>query len=83
MGGNFPNPFNATTAISFKLQTPGHVSLRVYDTAGKLVATLEDGWLEAGTHEALFDASKLPSGIYFYRIQAAGFQATSKMLLLK
>jgi hypothetical protein len=78
-----PNPFNPTTAFSFKLQATSHVSLRVYDTAGRVVATLVDGWREAGTHEATFDGSGLASGIYLARLTAGSYTATQKLVLLK
>jgi len=78
-----PNPFNPTTAISFQLAANSLVSLKVYDTAGRLVATLVDGWREAGTHEVTFDAAGLPSGVYVYRLQAGDFSASQKLALLK
>jgi hypothetical protein len=81
--GIFPNPFNPTTAISFKLQAASLVSLKVYDTSGRLVATLVEGWREAGTHEVTFDGSKLASGMYLYALKTAGQTATGKILLLK
>jgi len=80
---NYPNPFNPTTAISFELRAASFVSLRVYDTAGRLVATLVNGWRSAGTHELTFDASNLPSGMYVYRIQADDWSDSGKMVLLK
>ena len=78
-----PNPFNASIALSFKLQAASHVNLKVSDTAGRLVATLVDGWREAGTHEVTFDGSKLASGVYLYNMQAGAEKTTGKMLLLK
>jgi len=80
---NYPNPFNATTVLSYQLPVASHVSLRVYDTAGRLVATLVDGWRDAGTHELTFDASHLPSGMYVYRIQGGNWTDSGKMVLLK
>jgi hypothetical protein len=78
-----PNPFNATTVISYKLQAASHVSIKVFDTAGRLVRTLANGWREAGTHQTTFDGSNLASGVYLYKMQAGGQTATGKMLLLK
>ncbi len=78
-----PNPFNPTTAISYRLSANSHVSLRVYDTAGRLVATLVEGWREAGSHELTFDAGELPSGVYFSKMQAGDFTAVQKLVLLK
>ena len=81
--GANPNPFNPTTAISYQLSANSFVSLRVYDTAGRLVQTLVDGWREAGTHEVNFNASSLSSGIYLARLTAGGFTQTQKLILLK
>ncbi len=78
-----PNPFNASTVARFELRVPSHVSLRVYDTAGRLVATLVEGWREAGVHEATFDGTNLPSGMYFARLKAGGYAQTQKLLLMK
>ncbi|RJP75572.1 MAG: T9SS C-terminal target domain-containing protein, partial [Candidatus Zixiibacteriota bacterium] len=78
-----PNPFNPRTALGFTLAAPGHVLLKVYDTAGREVGTLVDGWREAGLHEATFDASGLPSGVYLARMEAGGSTQTQKLLLLK
>ncbi len=83
-----PNPFNPSTAISYELRAASFVSLRVYDTAGRLVATLVNGWREAGGHEVTFDGSALPSGVYLYRLEASGSgttptTASGKMVLLK
>jgi hypothetical protein len=78
-----PNPFNPTTAISFQLSALSHVSLKVYDTSGRLVATLVDGMREAGTHEATFDGRNLSSGLYLAHLQAGDFATTQKLVLLK
>ncbi len=78
-----PNPFNPSTAISYQLSALSHVSLKVYDTAGRLVSTLVNGWQEAGTHQATFDGSRLSSGLYFVRMQAGGYSAVQKMMLVK
>ncbi|RJP74708.1 MAG: hypothetical protein C4524_12610, partial [Candidatus Zixiibacteriota bacterium] len=60
----YPNPFNPATTIGYQLPAHSRVSLRIYDTAGREVAALVDGWREAGLHEVTFNASGLPSGIY-------------------
>jgi len=78
-----PNPFNPITVASFELRVPSHVSLRIYDTVGRLVETLVDGWRDAGSHEATFDGSNLASGVYIYRLTAGVFTASGKMVLLK
>jgi|GEM_PF-6714606 len=83
MSQNYPNPFNPTTSINFQLVEDVHVTLQVFDVTGRVVATLVDGQLNAGHHFAEFNASNLPSGAYFYKIQAGNFSATKSMMLLK
>jgi hypothetical protein len=78
-----PNPFNPTTGISYELRAASYTSLKVYDISGRLVATLVDGWKEAGTHEVTFDGSGLASGLYMVRMQAGEFSAMKKMMLVK
>ncbi len=80
---NYPNPFNATTEIQFSLPITTRARLVIYDLNGRVVATLVDRVLQSGEHFAIFDASQLPSGIYFYRLQAGEFQQTQKMVLIK
>jgi hypothetical protein len=80
---NFPNPFNPSTQINFDLPRTGDVTLKVFDVLGREVSTLTNGKLDAGSHHILFDASNMPSGMYIYRIQADGFEASKKMLLVK
>ena len=65
------------------MRVPSHVGLRVYDTAGRLVATLVDEWKLAGKHQAIFDGSGLPSGIYLARLQAGDFSQVQKLVLMK
>ncbi len=81
---NYPNPFNPTTAIEFQLSRASHISLIVYNILGQQVATLLNDVKQAGTYRVTFDASKLASGVYFYRLIAGdGLVASKKMLLLK
>jgi hypothetical protein len=80
---NYPNPFNPTTKISFTIPKPEHFILNVYNTLGQKVATLLDQKMNAGSHDVTFDAPTLPSGIYFYRIQAGEFSQVRKMVLLR
>lgn len=80
---NFPNPFNPSTLIQYQLPGAGPVRLTVYDILGREVATLVDGTQQPGTHEARFDGGGLSSGVYFYRLQAAGFVQQRKMILQK
>ena len=80
---NYPNPFNAQTRIAFALARGGEAGLDVFDVTGRLVQTLARGPISAGTHEILFDARDLPSGMYFARLSAGAFVETKKMLLVK
>ncbi len=80
---NYPNPFNPSTTIRYSLASAGHVSLKVYNVLGQQIASLADEQQPAGTHEMRFDASGLPSGTYFYRIQTIAFEATKKMQVIK
>jgi PKD repeat protein len=80
---NYPNPFNPRTTISFNLLTESHVTLEVFNVAGKRVATLVDGHKDAGLHSVDFDASSMSSGIYFYRITTGSISEFKKMILLK
>jgi hypothetical protein len=81
---NYPNPFNPATTIAFDLPEAGAVTLTVYDLLGREVATIFDHEeFEEGEYEWEFDASVLPSGIYFYRLQAGSFDRSMKMMLVK
>ena len=80
---NFPNPFNPGTVVRFKVQDEKWVRLAVFDALGREVAVLVDGVRGAGSHAAVWDASGMPSGVYFYRVTAGGFSETRKMLLLR
>jgi hypothetical protein len=80
---NYPNPFNPTTTIRFEIPKQSNVELKVYNILGQMVATLVNGEMKAGRHEATFDANRLSSGVYFYKLVAGSFVETKKMLLLK
>ncbi len=80
---NYPNPFNPSTKITFTLPITDLVKLEVYNTLGQLVRTLVEDELQVGSHEYEFNASHLPSGLYFYRFQAGDWIDTKKMLLIK
>ena len=80
---NYPNPFNPTTSISYTIPKTELTTLKIYDVLGNQVATLVNGVNSAGAHNVQFDASKLSSGIYFYKLQSGSFVQTKKMMLLK
>ncbi|MFI5251474.1 MAG: T9SS type A sorting domain-containing protein [Bacteroidota bacterium] len=83
LGQNYPNPFNPSTTISYALPQSAYVTLAVYSTLGERVATLVDGEQQAGSHNAIFQNSKLSSGIYFYRFQAGTYVEVKKLVLIK
>jgi hypothetical protein len=80
---NYPNPFNPTTIINFTLANTSDVKLTVYNVLGQKIMTLIDSRMSAGEHSRVFEASKLSSGVYFYRLDAGSFQSMKKMMLLK
>jgi hypothetical protein len=80
---NYPNPFNPSTTIKFSLPSSGNAILKIYNTLGEEVAVLIDNELTTGTYEVEWNAKGLPSGVYFYHLQAEGFVETKKMILMK
>ncbi len=80
---NYPNPFNPTTTINYSLSTRNFVTLKVYDILGNELSTLINEEKPAGNYEVIFKASLLPSGVYFYKLQAGSFIETRKMILIK
>jgi len=80
---NYPNPFNPFTRINFDIKEQGFVSLKVYDILGKTVNVLVNETKSAGQYSVDFDASALPSGIYFYRLECDGYSETKRMVMLK
>ncbi|MBC8042340.1 MAG: T9SS type A sorting domain-containing protein [Rhizobacter sp.] len=80
---NYPNPFNPSTTIAYQLTAAGQVRLKVFDLVGREVATLVDARQNAGSYRVQFNANKLSSGVYFYRLQANGKIETKHMTLLK
>jgi endonuclease I len=80
---NFPNPFNPTTMISYQLPMTNRVLLKVYDILGQEITTLVDQLISAGKHQVVWDAEKLPSGIYVYQLKAGNYIDSRKMILMK
>jgi hypothetical protein len=80
---NYPNPFNGSTEFGFRIAESTWVKLRVYDLLGREVAVLVNERKQAGVHEVSFDASRLSSGPYFYRMDAGIFSQTRKLLLVR
>ena len=78
-----PNPFNPVTNISLELAQRGYVQMVVYDITGREIVKLMDGLTSAGSHEIVFDASNLPTGIYFLNTITENSNSTKKLLLLK
>ncbi len=80
---NYPNPFNPSTVISYKLAALSDVTLKVYDVLGRAFKTLVHERQDAGEHSVTFNAANLPSGVYFYRLQAGTFAETKKLIVLR
>jgi len=88
LGGNYPNPFNPSTTISFSLERSGDVVIDVYNVRGQRVRSLVSGVYEAGVHNVVWDGvsddgAGVGSGVYFYRMVTGGYSSVRKMLLLK
>jgi len=80
---NFPNPFNSSTVIRYYLPDDGYVSIGIYDLLGRKVRALIHAEEQAGTHSITFNANDLPSGIYFYTLEAGRKIEAKRMQLLK
>ena len=80
---NYPNPFNPSTYIHFSLAEPSTIDLNVFDVKGRLVKELEKGFRPTGEHHILFNASMLPSGVYFCLLKVNHHAKTIKVLKLK
>lgn len=80
---NYPNPFNPSTVIGFQLSVASQMSLSVFDLLGREISVLVDGFQSAGDHQVYFDASRLASGIYVYRLQTPSGSISRKMHLVK
>ena len=80
---NFPNPFNSSSVIKYSVPKSSPVTLKIFNTLGEEIETLVNEENPAGTYELNWNAANLPSGVYFYRLQAGDFVQTRKMILLK
>ncbi len=80
---NYPNPFNPVTHIRFALPKPSHVKIELFNIRGQRIITLLDAQKDASYHTIVFDASRIATGVYFYRMQADKFVDVKKMMLLR
>ena len=80
---NYPNPFNPQTTIPYTLRQSESVRIRVYDVQGRLLSTLVDTVQPAGQHTVTFEANRLPSGVYFYRLETSAGVQTKEMTLVR
>lgn len=80
---NSPNPFNSNTIIKYNIPEQGKISLKVFDILGNEISTLVDEYKTTGFYEVNFDASKLASGIYLYKLQLSGVSLIKKMVLIR
>ena len=80
---NFPNPFNPATSIRYSVPETALVTIKIYNAIGKEMNVLQNEIKQVGNYEIRFDGSKLPSGVYFYRLKAGSFIETKKMILIK
>ncbi len=80
---NYPNPFNSTTRIKYYVPKFSYLSVKVFNLLGEEIATLFEGYRQAGNYEVVFDGSELASGVYFCQLRADNFAETKKLLLLK
>jgi hypothetical protein len=81
--GNYPNPFNPTTVVSYQLSAVSNVRLSVYDLLGREVAVLVNEQKAPGNYEARFDAAGISSGVYFVKLAAGSYVETRKMMLMR
>ncbi len=83
LGANYPNPFNPVTTFEYAIDQALHVTLKIYDTLGREVATLVDGVQQAANYQVRFDGAGLASGMYLYRLETPGQVLTRRMILMK
>jgi hypothetical protein len=80
---NYPNPFNSVTNIKYSIVKASNVKIKIYDILGNEVRTLVNDFHQPGFYNIMFNASKLSSGVYLYRLEAEDFTDTKKLILLK
>jgi hypothetical protein len=80
---NYPNPFNPTTQIRFSVAGSGYMRLKIFDLLGREISTLIEQTMTPGTYTVEWNASRYPSGVYFYRLQTESFTETKKMVLVR
>jgi len=80
---NYPNPFKSSTSILYSIPVNSKVVIKVFDSSGREIETIEEGYRQAGTYSILFDARRLPKGEYFYKLTANNFSETKKFVLIK
>lgn len=80
---NYPNPFNPSTTIEFSIPKPSYVTLKVFNVLGNEMATLVNGRIQPGIHSVRWNASGVPSGVYFCRLAAGEFSGARKLILQK
>ena len=83
MKQNYPNPFNPVTKIQYDIAKKSDVTLSIYDILGKHIETLVNETKDAGSYIVEYNASALPSGLYFYKLEAGNFSEVKKMILIK
>lgn len=83
LGQNFPNPFNPITTIKYSLPEKSNIELSIFDITGRVISVLDKGVKEKGIYEVKFDAGRLPSGIYFYRLKSESIIITKKLVVIK
>ena len=80
---NYPNPFNPSTVIGYRVGSAAHVNIRVFDSLGREVGSLVDEDQQPGSYTIQYDAGRLASGVYMYRIHAGTFTDTRRMIVIK
>jgi hypothetical protein len=78
---NYPNPFSGQTTIRYRINSAGHVVLKVFDFLGKEVATLVNETKSPGKYETVFNASGLPAGVYYCKLSSSEYTLTKKMII--